>query len=102
MQVHPDYDPEVSVIQHLHEEGEIIHMICVPVLDGHGNTIAIIQATNKKGPSPNRGFSQNDEQVLQALATYVSVTIQNVNSEEEAGLKEIIQILRGHDESPLK
>ena len=96
MEGHPDYDPEVSVIQHLHRAlgTKINHMICVPVLDVYGNTIAVIQATNKKkGISADR-FSQNDEQVLQALATHISVSLQNMPSDTETSVKEVIQILK--------
>ncbi len=104
---HPDYDPEISIIQHLHKDKdkEVKQMICVPVRDMHGNTIAVIQATNKKIHSENdkdcsrEGFTGNDEQVLQALATHISVSLQNVNSQDEASLKEIIQILKEHGAS---
>lgn len=103
VQAHPDYDPEISVIQHLHKDKEIRQMVCVPVLDMHGNTIAIIQATNKNIVSEkDLGFSTNDEHALQALATHISVTLQTFNSEGEASLKEIIQILKEHGTSGLK
>ena len=93
---HPSYDPEVSVIQHLHKAlgRKINHMICVPVLDVYGNTIAVIQATNKKEGSSTEGFSQSDEQILQALATHISVSLQNMHSETDTSVKEVIQILK--------
>jgi len=93
---HPAYDPEVSVIQHLHKTlgKKINHMICVPVLDVYGNTIAVIQATNKKEGLSTEGFSQSDEQILQALAMHISVSLQNMHSETETSVKEVIQILK--------
>jgi len=93
---HPDYDPEVSVVQHLHKAlgSKINHMVCVPVLDVYGNTIAVIQATNKKKGTADDGFSQDDEQVLQTLATHISVSMQNIYSNTETSVKEVIQLLK--------
>ena len=93
---HPDYDPEVSVVQHLHKAlgSKINHMVCVPVLDVYGNTIAVIQATNKKKGTADDGFSQDDEQVLQVLATHISVSMQNIYSNTETSVKEVIQLLK--------
>ncbi len=101
VQTHPDYDPEISVIQHLHKGKSIKQMLCVPVLDRYGNTIAVIQATNKEDGLHGR-FSKADENVLQALATHISVTLQNYNSEGSTSLKEIIQILKEHGNGAIK
>lgn len=81
------------------------HLIFVPVLDVHGNTIAVIQAANKMrldGSPSDHGFTRKDEHLLQALATHISVTVQNLRSEADTGLKEIITILKGHATSHFK
>jgi GAF domain. len=81
------------------------HLIFVPVLDVHGNTIAVIQAANKTsadGSLSDHGFTRKDEHLLQALATHISVTVQNLRSEADTGLKEVITILKGHATSHFK
>jgi len=93
---------------------KISNMVCVPVLDAHGRAIAVIQAINKvsKGSlsdkendksipllSPHRGFTNNDVQVLKALASHISVSLQRMyeelGGEEELRLKDTISMLRG-------
>ena len=101
----PDFVPEAAQ----DEDGEETRsMLCVPVSDGNGNTIAVIQAINKTDDSPraktgaaDAGFNNHDVQVLQALASHVSVSLQRMYYEakdaedEEFQLKDTIQILKG-------
>lgn len=102
VQGHPNYDPEVSVIQ----RGTLVkHLIFVPVFDVHGNTIAVIQAANKlsaDGSMADHGFTRKDEHMLQALATHISVTVQNLRSEADTSFTEVITILKGHATSHFK
>jgi GAF domain-containing protein len=113
----------------------IENMLCVPVLDGQGRAIAVIQAVNKisKGTtyasttdddktesgdgtddkdgmqflslpllSPNRGFTGHDVQVLKALATHISVSLQRMyedlagggRSDDELRLRDTIAMLK--------
>lgn len=84
-------------------------MLCVPVLDGNGSTIAVIQGMGKisKGNahdspagSPSlKGFSNADVQVLKALASHISVSLQQMyEAEKEEGersrLKDAIRIMK--------
>jgi GAF domain-containing protein len=110
----------------------IDNMLCVPVLDGQGRAIAVIQAVNKvsRGTtfastdnetgdgdgkdekdgmkflslpllSPNRGFTGHDVQVLKALATHISVSLQRMyedlaggGSSDELRLRDTIAMLK--------
>jgi hypothetical protein len=114
----PAYEPKLSVVQHLHSE--VKAMLLVPVYDVHGNVIAVLQATNKvrkgtaevklgflqrlksniSGDDRTRNqadvFSAEDERVLRSLATHISVSLQNMNSNGDASLKEVVQILKEH------
>lgn len=111
----PDYSHEMTG-----ESQRIRNMICVPVLDSEGRTIAVIRAFNKmdegsvalqgsssaKKPGDNldiqrRGFTNNDVQVLKALASHISVSLQYLYQEKEeenaaVGVKDTIRILKEH------
>ena len=103
-QNHPDFD-ETSVIAHLHKklQTKVQHMICIPIMDVFGNCIGVIQATNKKSTSSNspqsdkelhpEGFSKHDELILKSLGTHISVALQNMHSESDTSIKEVIQML---------
>jgi len=47
------------------------------------------------------GFDSSDIQVLQALATHISVSLQNMHEEGEASLRDTINILKEHGVSGL-
>lgn len=120
----PAYEPKLSVVQHLHSE--VKAMLLVPVYDVHGNVIAVLQATNKvrkgtaevklgflqrlksniSGEDQIRNqtdvFSAEDERVLRSLATHISVSLQNLKSNGDASLKEVVQILKEHGTLPLR
>lgn len=83
-------------------------MVCVPVLDGEGKTIAVIQGVGKLGKgtaydapagSPStKGFSRDDVQVLKALASHLSISLQQLHQSEEEEesmrLQNAIRIIR--------
>jgi GAF domain-containing protein len=88
-------------------------MTCVPVHDALGNVVAVIQAINKVGtgtvPSgqflrrritvdwKEKGFTKDDVQVLQALATRISITFEGMQREnQKLHLRDTIKILREH------
>lgn len=113
----PDFSKELAA-----EQDTVRNMVCVPVLDSAGKTIAVIRAINKtekgsigRGSSgqkagengdmtediQRRGFTNNDVQVLKALASHISVSLQYMyqDDQEEAaamGVKDTIQILKEH------
>jgi PBP1b-binding outer membrane lipoprotein LpoB len=78
-------------------------------MDVFGNCIGVIQATNKKSKSVNspqsdeelhqEGFSKHDELILKSLATHISVALQNMHSESETSIKEVIQMLKNDSTS---
>lgn len=84
-------------------------MLCVPVLDGEGRTIAVIQALGKiskgmghdapAGSPSSKGFSPSDVQSLKALASHISVSLQQMydaeEEEESRRLKDAIRVMRG-------
>lgn len=93
-------------------------MACIPVHDALGNVVAVIQAINKVGtgtvPSgqflrrrntknwKEKGFTKDDVQVLQALATRISITFEGMSSEnQKVHLRDTIKILKEHG-TPLR
>lgn len=85
-------------------------ILCVPVFDSHGNVIAVIKALNKIGTgsaSPSDdwkggGFTSSDVRVLKALATHVSVSLENLyDAEDKVSLRNTMHILREHGVSQL-
>lgn len=110
-----DVDSEPDFIQELTgQQNKIRNMACVPVLDAQGKAIAVIRAFNKvsegsieRGSKSSdaseimrRGFTNNDMQVLKALASHISVALQYLyqEGEEDAaiGVKDTIQLLKEH------
>ena len=96
-------------------------MLCVPVLDGSGRAIAVIQAINKVGrgrgdpdeevdqgnpTKPERSFTPSDEQILKALASHISVSLQRMyesNGEEaEMRLTDTIRMLKEYGLAGIK
>lgn len=105
----PDFHYDNDILGPIPREN-VGAMLCVPVFDSHGNVIAVIKAINKiaKGSaSPSDdwkggGFTTNDVKVLHALATHVSVSLENLYDEEDkVSLRDTIHILREHGASPL-
>jgi len=115
----PDFE---NTVGEAFRKNETRSMICCPVFDSEGGVIAVISATNKTdrgsskassssstGTGPvsyeARAFSANDVQVLQALATHVSVALRSLeNSEEDArvSLATTIRILKEHGAGALQ
>ena len=82
-------------------------MLCVPVLDGEGRTIAVIQALGKvrvsavtgaAGSLVAKSFSTADVQVLKALASHISVSLQHMyeaeEEEESRRLQDAIRVMK--------
>ena len=87
-------------------------MLCVPVMDSAGRPIAVIQAINKVGKGREdeehilsslanepRAFTENDVQILKALASHISVSLQRMyeqagGDEAEMRLKDTIHMLK--------
>lgn len=88
-------------------------MLCVPVFDAGGRVIAVLQAVNKVRPglrgdestdTPSssksalrrRYFSNSDVQVLKALASHISVSLQRNYDEveDDLRLKDTIRMLK--------
>lgn len=111
-----DVDSEPDFSQEMTGQTEKVkNMVCVPVLDSDGQPFAVIRAFNKVDEgslgSPTkkvgnskeiqrRGFTNNDVQVLKALASHISVSLQYMYQEREAdsamGVKDTIRILKEH------
>lgn len=107
----PDYSPEMTGTGN-----SVRSMCCVPVVDSQGKTIAVIRAFNKigegsagRGDEPKvvqerssqaRRFTDNDVQVLKALASHISVTLQYMYQERDEdaamGVKDSIRLLKEH------
>lgn len=99
----PDFAAEAGKQnESLPQDQQIRNMVCVPVLDSQGRAIAVIQATNKtlkrKGTHPfsksQGGFTENDVQILKALASHITVSLQRMNHDEGMRLKDTITMLK--------
>ena len=107
----PDYDVKITP--------NAQNAVCVPVLDGQGRTLGVLQAINKvgpgredleedeedepptwmtKGPYKRRRFTEQDVQILKALASHIGVSLQqlyeNDGEEEEMRLRDTIRIMK--------
>jgi GAF domain-containing protein len=77
------------------DHGYFRDLVVVPILDGQGRVIAVLEALNKK--TDDNGFSDDDVDVLSSLASHVSVSLQTIyqNSEDEdLRLRDTIRILK--------
>jgi GAF domain-containing protein len=95
------------------EQAPVKNMLCVPVLDGNDHTIGVLQAINKVGENEkdkeaapvvanDRGFTAVDVQILKALASHITVSLQrmmldteDVDDEEKRRLRDTIRIIKG-------
>jgi hypothetical protein len=111
----PDFSSEMAADITLDSKSKIRNMVCVPVLDPQGRTIAVIRAVNKvgkgrgdpddaihdeRGPQrsyTSQSFTNDDVQILKALAGHISVSLQRMyevdGEKEELRLKDTIRIL---------
>jgi GAF domain-containing protein len=135
VQTEPDYTPEVGSRSDDTDKGSsatestsdgksqantIRNMLCVPVLDSQGRSVAVIQAINKVHKTGNgskdeppessptvapakqtqRGFTPYDIQILKALASHIGVAIQRMydsdGNDAELRLKDTIQMLKDY------
>ena len=87
-------------------------MLCVPVLDPQGNTIAVLQAINKVGrglgdtearerpwdKTRSMIFTSYDVQILKALASHIGVSLQRLfetdNEDDEVRMRDTIRMLK--------
>ena len=101
------------------DHGNFRDLVVVPIFDGQGRVIAVLEALNKKNPSGNStdydedknddkginlagadaggGFTDQDVEVLVSLASHVSVSLQSIyqdSEEEELRLRDTIHILK--------
>jgi GAF domain-containing protein len=110
-------EPDYHNFEHQGED-DAVSMLCVPVLDAQGRTIAVLQAINKigkgrgddsieslsppgpwmKGPTPPRSFTNHDVQILKALASHIGVSLQKMyekdGQEDELRLRDTIRMLK--------
>ena len=114
----PDFVPDIGYVV---EPGSVSKpsgaqvtrsMLCIPVMDSAGRPIAVIQAINKVGKGRGdedhilgsldnepRTFTENDVQILKALASHISVSLQRMyeqagGDEAEMRLKDTIHLLK--------
>lgn len=100
-------EPDFSPVRH----AAIQNMVVVPVMDGRGHPIAVIEATNKietgaaksdaEAQSVTSGFTDLDEQILIALASHISVSLQttfyqDLEQEDFIRFRDTIKILKEH------
>lgn len=77
------------------DPGHFRDLVVVPILDGQGRVIAVLEALNKE--TDDNGFSDDDVDVLSSLASHVSVSLQTIyqnNEDEDLRLRDTIRILK--------
>lgn len=95
----PDVHAEPDFIRDYFDEVQKAHMkscLVVPVLDPHGRRIAVIRAMNKKSSEDGK-FTEHDVQILQSLASHLSVSLSSAyrdDGEKEVNLRDAIRILK--------
>jgi adenylate cyclase len=52
-------------------------ILCLPILDAGGDTVAVLQAINKKSDSKFTKFTEDDEMVMEHMAMQVGVILSN-------------------------
>jgi GAF domain-containing protein len=81
------------------------NLVVVPILDGQGRAIAVLEAINKRGSSRNDdgkdGFSNEDVMILKSLASHISVSLQalyqdaaSADDDDSVRLRDTIRILK--------
>ena len=108
----PDFYPLSIKTGAVTDQSQFRDCAVVPILDGQGRVIAVLEAFNKECEDesyPNSGsssssndvytggFTDMDVEILMSLASHVSVSLQKIyqdgEKEEDLGLKETIRIL---------
>mmetsp|Transcript_11959 Transcript_11959/g.13058 ORF Transcript_11959/g.13058 Transcript_11959/m.13058 type:complete len:544 (+) Transcript_11959:200-1831(+) len=77
------------------DHGNFRDIVVVPILDGQGRVIAVLEALHKK--YVNSGFSDDDVEILSSLASHVSVSLQTIyqdSEDEDLRLRDTIRILK--------
>jgi len=77
------------------DHGHFRDLVVVPILDGQGRVIAVMEALHKK--YVNSGFSDDDVEILSSLASHVSVSLQTIyqdSEDEDLRLRDTIRILK--------
>jgi len=116
----PDFAPETGEDdnQQGFRQSEIRNMVCVPVLDAQGRAIAVLQALNKVSRgrvgmgsdgreeaavdvmAAEEGFASRDVNVLKALASHISVSLQRMydeaGEESDMRLRDTITMLKDY------
>jgi GAF domain-containing protein len=64
-------------------------ILCVPMIDGKGDTIGVVQAINKN-PASVRGFEEGDETLLKTFSSQAAVAVRNsrLHEKTESALKQ--------------
>ena len=52
-------------------------ILCLPIVDAGGDTVAVLQAINKKGDGKFTKFTEDDEMVMEHMAMQVGVILSN-------------------------
>jgi len=71
----PDFNPALDKVL----KTKTRSVLCTPVLDRDGKVLGVIQVINKRGDEGKIGFTEEDARVLSALASHVSVALDEVN-----------------------
>jgi putative methionine-R-sulfoxide reductase with GAF domain len=117
----PDFVPDIGFVEAGEPSNSTRSMLCVPVMDSSGRPIAVIQAINKIGKGREddtdgaavslsqepRSFTDNDVQILKALASHISVSLQRMyehvdDENAETRLKDTISMLKKYGLSGLE
>jgi putative methionine-R-sulfoxide reductase with GAF domain len=105
----PDFFPMISAtatstggMTHSNQ-GSFRNLVVVPILDGRGRAIGVLEAINKihneatKEEEEEEGFTNQDVEILKSLASHISVSLQVFYQDSEEGevrLRDTIRIFK--------
>ncbi|EQC33122.1 hypothetical protein SDRG_09110 [Saprolegnia diclina VS20] len=87
----PNFDSQYDMQTGYHTRS----ILCVPVRNGHGAIVGVMQALNRVGNDKDGGFTDMDEEVMTILAAQAGIALQNAQNHKTALLaqKKVTEVL---------
>ncbi|OQR96272.1 dual 3',5'-cyclic-AMP and-GMP phosphodiesterase [Thraustotheca clavata] len=87
----PNFDSQYDMQTGYHTRS----ILCVPVRNGNGNIVGVMQALNRVGNEKDGGFTDMDEEVMTILAAQAGIALQNAQNHKTAlqAQKKVTEVL---------
>ncbi|ETV87803.1 hypothetical protein H257_01254 [Aphanomyces astaci] len=87
----PNFDSQYDMQTGYHTRS----ILCVPVRNGQGQVVGVMQALNRSGNEKDTGFTDMDEEVMTILAAQAGIAIQNAQNHKTAlqAQKKVTEVL---------